>query len=130
LKQKKVFYTKITGSNCKTPSILDGCSMIVSLPTHLIFRYYLPLRTPTLGIDKGILFRQQEQIKAAWSLLSTLHCLLLPDKVKELGKGPHPSSSVLVLDSFANPRCLSRIQIFSIPDPGSRVPDPDPHKRI
>jgi hypothetical protein len=66
--------------------------MIVSLPTHLIFRYYLPvpLRTPTLGIDKGILFRQQEQIKAAWSLLSTLHCLLLPDKVKELGKGASP----------------------------------------
>jgi hypothetical protein len=62
--------------------------MIVSLPTHLIFRYYLPLSTPALKIDKGMLFRQQEQIKAAWSLLSTLHCLLLPDKVKELGKGP------------------------------------------
>jgi Sec7-like guanine-nucleotide exchange factor len=30
--------------------------------------------------------------------------------------------------SVADPGCLSRIRIFSIPDPGSkRFPDPDPH---
>lgn len=29
--------------------------------------------------------KQQEQIKAGWSLLSTLHCVLLSDKVRSLG---------------------------------------------
>jgi hypothetical protein len=47
-------------------------------------------RTQHRELIKEMLFRQQEQIKAAWSLLSTLHCLLLPDKVKELGKGAIP----------------------------------------
>ncbi len=35
--------------------------------------------------------------------------------------------------SVADPGCLSRIRIFSIPGPGSkrlRIPDPDPHQRI
>jgi hypothetical protein len=33
--------------------------------------------------------------------------------------------------SDADPGCLSRILIFSIPDSGSkRFPDPDPHQRI
>jgi hypothetical protein len=39
----------------------------------------------------------------------------------------------LLLASVADPGCLSRIRIFSIPDPGSkrsRIPDPDPHLRI
>jgi hypothetical protein len=73
------------------------------------------LRTPAaLGIDKEMLFRQQEQIKAAWSLLSTLHCLLLPDKVKELGKGP-----LVFLSSSSSQFCESGI-FFWIPDPGSK----------
>ena len=31
----------------------------------------------------NFMFRQQEQIKQGWSLLSTLHCVLLHDKVKD-----------------------------------------------
>jgi hypothetical protein len=50
-----------------------------------------------------------------------------PDSYGACGSGSGPESSV------ADPRCLSRIRIFSIPDPGSRVkkiPDPDPLQRV
>jgi hypothetical protein len=57
-------------------------------PAHRIIMPELYQGLQQWELIKGMLFRQQEQIKAAWSLLSTLHCLLLPDKVKELGKGP------------------------------------------
>ena len=42
----------------------------------------------------------------------------------------HPLGSVLLEScSVANPGCLSRIRIFSIPDPGSKR-FPDPHKEF
>lgn len=46
----------------------------------------------TCSVDKNF-SHTQEQIKQGWSLLSTLHCLMLSGKVKELGsrmfKKPH-----------------------------------------
>lgn len=36
--------------------------------------------------NEEIYTQQQAQIKQGWSLLATLHCVLLPDKVTAAGK--------------------------------------------
>jgi hypothetical protein len=51
-------------------------------------------------------------------------------------KVPRPRKCVcssligIIAGSVANPGCLSRVRIFSIPDPGSKIfPNSDPHPR-
>jgi len=50
--------------------------------------------------------KQQEHIKQAWSLLSTLHCVLLHDKVKESGSTKHKRIQVEILAIKWQDRCL------------------------
>merc|ERR1719244_332433 len=50
--------------------------------------------------------RQQEQIKTGWSLLSTLHCVLLNEKVKSLGSSKHKKLLVELLAVKWQDRCL------------------------
>merc|ERR1719244_1730743 len=56
--------------------------------------------------SSGTFSRQQEQIKAGWSLLSTLHCVLLPDKVKSLGSSTYKKLLVELLAVKWQDRCL------------------------
>jgi hypothetical protein len=49
------------------------------------------------------------------------------------GSGLKEVKSVLKTNSVADPGCLTRIQIFSIPDPGSKffsIPDPRSAQRM
>merc|ERR1719300_848727 len=50
--------------------------------------------------------RQQEQIKTGWSLLSTLHCVLLTEKVKNFGSIKHKKLLVDLLAIRWQDRCL------------------------
>ncbi|XP_023324405.1 WD repeat-containing protein 7 isoform X4 [Eurytemora carolleeae] len=50
--------------------------------------------------------KQQEHIKQGWSLLSTLHCVLLHDKVKQLGSARHKRIQVEILAIKWQDRCL------------------------
>lgn len=50
--------------------------------------------------------RQQEQIKTGWSLLSTLHCVLLSEKVKSQGSSKHKKLLVEQLAVKWQDRCL------------------------
>ena len=63
----------------------------------------------TLGsgpaVDSGF-GKQQEQIKAGWSLLSTLHCVLLSEKVKALGSPSYKKLQVELLAVKWQDRCL------------------------
>ena len=66
----------------------------------------------TLGsgpaVDSGF-GKQQEQIKAGWSLLSTLHCVLLSEKVKALGSPSYKKLQVELLAVKWQDRCLQVI---------------------
>ena len=57
------------------------------------------------AVDSGF-GKQQEQIKAGWSLLSTLHCVLLSDKVKALGSPSYKKLQVELLAVKWQDRCL------------------------
>ena len=50
--------------------------------------------------------KQQEQIKTGWSLLSTLHCVLLGEKVRSLGSNKHKKLLVELLAVKWQDRCL------------------------
>ena len=50
--------------------------------------------------------KQQEQIKTGWSLLSTLHCVLLGEKVSSLGCTNHKKILVELLAVKWQDRCL------------------------
>ena len=50
--------------------------------------------------------KQQEQIKTGWSLLSTLHCVLLGEKVASLGGTNHKKLLVELLAVKWQDRCL------------------------
>ena len=50
--------------------------------------------------------KQQEQIKTGWSLLSTLHCVLLTEKVKNFGSIKHKKLLVDLLAIRWQDRCL------------------------
>ena len=50
--------------------------------------------------------KQQEQIKTGWSLLSTLHCVLLGEKVASLGCNKHKKLLVELLAVKWQDRCL------------------------
>jgi len=63
------------------------------------------METASGGTDSGF-SRQQEQIKAGWSLLSTLHCVLLPEKVKLLGSTSYKKLMVELLAVKWQDRCL------------------------
>ena len=57
------------------------------------------------AVDSGF-GKQQEQIKAGWSLLSTLHCVLLSEKVKALGSPSYKKLQVELLAVKWQDRCL------------------------
>ena len=66
------------------------------------------------AVDSGF-GKQQEQIKAGWSLLSTLHCVLLSEKVKALGSPSYKKLQVELLAVKWQDRCLqveSSIPLF------------------
>ena len=50
--------------------------------------------------------KQQEQIKTGWSLLSTLHCVLLGEKMTSLGCGKYKKLLVELLAVKWQDRCL------------------------
>jgi len=50
--------------------------------------------------------KQQEHIKQGWSLLSTLHCVLLHEKVKQAGSKRHKRIQVEILAIKWQDRCL------------------------
>ena len=56
--------------------------------------------------DSSAFTHQQEQIKQGWSLLSTLHCLLLPGKLRRLGSVGFKNPQVELLAIRWQDRCL------------------------
>ena len=56
--------------------------------------------------DSSAFSHQQEQIKQGWSLLSTLHCLLLSGKLKRLGSHAFKKPQVELLAIRWQDRCL------------------------
>ena len=61
--------------------------------------------------------KQQEQIKTGWSLLSTLHCVLLGEKVSSLGCTNHKKILVELLAVKWQDRCLQVISAKVKPYP-------------
>ena len=73
------------------------------------------------AVDSGF-GKQQEQIKAGWSLLSTLHCVLLSEKVKALGSPSYKKLQVELLAVKWQDRCLQvKCDLTPCPEPDFQV---------
>ena len=73
------------------------------------------------AVDSGF-GKQQEQIKAGWSLLSTLHCVLLSEKVKALGSPSYKKLQVELLAVKWQDRCLQvKCILTPCPEPNFQV---------